>query len=71
MCQLGKSLDPVNITRLYVLNNDTEEDLPRFQPTIHLRRKVTTANALADVGASDNFIARSFLGSLERSGSSN
>ena len=61
MCRLRKSLDPVNITHLYVLNNDTEEDLLRFQPNTHLRRKTTTANALADVGASDNFIAPSFL----------
>ena len=71
MCQLRKSLDPVNITHFYVLNNDTEEDLLRFRPTIHLRRKITTTNTLADVGATDNLIAPSFLGSLERSGSSN
>jgi hypothetical protein len=47
---------PVNITCLYVMNNDIE-DLLQFQTTVHLRRETTTANALADMGGSDNFIA--------------
>jgi hypothetical protein len=49
------------------MNNDIE-DLLRFQATVHLRRETTTANALADMGGSDNFIARSFLGRLREAG---
>jgi hypothetical protein len=58
---------PINVTRLFVLNNDIE-DLLRFQATVHLRRETTTANALADMGGSDNFIARSFLRRLREAG---
>jgi hypothetical protein len=49
------------------MNNDIE-DLLRFQATVHLRRETTTANALADMGGSDNFIAQSFLGRLREAG---
>jgi hypothetical protein len=49
------------------MNNDIE-DLLRFQATVHLRRETTTADALADMGGSDNFIARSFLGLLREAG---
>jgi hypothetical protein len=45
------------------MNNDIE-DLLRFQATVHLRPETTTANALADMCGSDNFMARSFLGQL-------
>jgi hypothetical protein len=58
---------PVNITRLYAMNNDIE-DLLCFQATVHLCRETTTANALADMGGSDNFIARSFLGRSREAG---
>jgi hypothetical protein len=44
------------------------EDLLRFQATVHLRWETTTANALTDIGGSDNFIARSFLGRLREAG---
>jgi hypothetical protein len=63
---VGKK-DPVNITCLYIMNNDIE-DLLRFQATVHLYRETTTANALADMGGSDNFIARLFLGRLQEAG---
>jgi hypothetical protein len=44
--------------------NKDSENLLGFQATVHLRRETTTGNALADMGGSDNFIARSFLGRL-------
>jgi hypothetical protein len=50
-----------------VLNNDIE-DLLCFQATVHLRRETTTANTLADMGGSDNFIARSYLRRLREAG---
>jgi hypothetical protein len=56
---------PINVTRLFVLNNDIK-DLLRFQATVHLRRETTTANALADMGGSDNFIAPSLLETVRR-----
>jgi hypothetical protein len=49
------------------MNNDIE-DLLCFQTTVHHRRETTTANALADMGGSDNFIARSFLERLREVG---
>jgi len=49
------------------MNNDIE-DLLRFQAIVHLRREKSIANALADMGGSDNFIARSFLERLREAG---
>jgi hypothetical protein len=58
---------PINVTCLFVLNNDIE-DLLRFQATVYLRRDTRTANALADMSGSDNFIAWSFLRRLREAG---
>jgi hypothetical protein len=40
---------PINVTRLFVLNNDIE-DLLDFQATIHLRRETTCHRVEPDIG---------------------